>query len=349
MKIAMILPSLAQTGPGFVVKDLCTEFIKLGHTCKVFFFDDVARILLMPCEVENIKFCTPFDFDSWDIIHSHMFRPDLYLSWHSRKIKRAKTVSTLHNPITLQELHKSYSLIKSLAASILWSRALYTSNRIITLNSITLNEQKTYIRDKSCVIFNGRNINIANANSLIVENPEIGNLKAQYKIIGTICSLTKRKAVDQIIKALKFLPNYAFFCLGEGKELDNLITLAKSLGVENRCYFIGFKENATDYISLFDIFALTSKSEGFPLALIEAAAYGIPTVLSDIPILRSIISDKEVCFYELENITDLIHAINKASQESEHLSKNIHEFYKKELTADEMAAKYLALYYKILI
>ena len=43
MKIAMILPSLANKGPILVARDLCIEYKKMGHECSVFYFDDIVK------------------------------------------------------------------------------------------------------------------------------------------------------------------------------------------------------------------------------------------------------------------------------------------------------------------
>ena len=45
MKIAMILPSLANKGPILVARDLCIEYKKMGHECSVFYFDDIFIML----------------------------------------------------------------------------------------------------------------------------------------------------------------------------------------------------------------------------------------------------------------------------------------------------------------
>lgn len=340
----MILPSLARTGPGIVVQDLCTEFVKLGHKCKVFYFDDTVG-LEMPCDTQRIKFRESFDFDNWDIIHSHMFRPDAYVWFHRKKMKRSKTVSTLHNPITYNEIRKTYSIGQSLLGSILWPFLLRSMNHIVTLNSITLSEINSNLINKSSIIINGRNITPILDNRVLLESDnKLKKIKGTYKIIGSICSLTKRKGLDQIIKALTYIPNFALVSLGNGPERDSLIELSKDIGVSDRCYFVGFKDNASDYASIFDIFVLSSKSEGFPLALIEAAAYGVPTVLSDIPILKSIISDDEVSFYHIGNIQDLAGCIKKVYDESEKYSRNIKQYYMDNLTANVMVLRYNQLY-----
>lgn len=46
----------------------------------------------------------------------------------------------------------------------------------------------------------------------------------------------------------------------------------------------------------FDVYALCSHTEGYPLAFIEAAAAKLPVVCSDIPVFKSIIPEECSCF-----------------------------------------------------
>lgn len=341
----MILPSLAKTGPGFVVKDLCTEFVGMGHECKIFYFDE-GEGLEMPCPTECIKFHAPFDFENWDVIHSHMFRPDAYVWYHRKKIRKsgAKTVSTLHNPISYTALHDTYSKLYSAMGTVLWPLFLKWHNTIIVLNNVNLTNLPTHLQSKSHIIFNGRNIIKNDRPFKLPEYSQIMQLKRKHLIIGSIGSLTRRKGIDQLIRVLPLLPNYALLLIGDGEQLLYLKNMAEKLNVDSRCVFLGFKSNPTDYLSLVDVFAMCSKSEGFPLAFIEAGAYGLSTVLSDIDIFKSIVPDNTVEFYQLENIEDLRNAILTATSNNVTLRKNIFLYYTNNLTATIMAKNYIKAY-----
>jgi glycosyltransferase involved in cell wall biosynthesis len=52
-------------------------------------------------------------------------------------------------------------------------------------------------------------------------------------------------------------------------------------GLADRVHFIGSRPNPLDYIAAFDVFALVSREDAFPLAIMEAAAVGVPTVCFD--------------------------------------------------------------------
>lgn len=341
----MFLPNLSNTGPSIVAKDLCVGLVHRGHDCKVFYFDDIVE-LNMPCPIERITCMKRVNFSDWDIIHSHMFRPDLYVKIYTllgKKCEKTRFISTLHNPISYQVLKIDYSPIYSLVGSFLWKFALSAFDELVVLNEDTHRQLSEFSKKNLHIIHNGRDIiphNISDEKDLDV----IENLKQKYIIIGTVSRIIKRKGLEQMIRALVLLPNYAFVVVGDGHELDNLKLLAKELSVSERCYWVGYRKDAASYQSVFDLFVMCSRSEGFPLALIEAAGYGVPSILSDIPILKSIITEREVLFYELDNIDSLVSAIHSATRNKEDLRVRIFDYYMKNLTINSMTDKYLELY-----
>lgn len=342
MKIAMIVPSLANKGPVIVAKDLCEEFVKMGHECKMFYFDAIYE-LEMPCAVERISLWESIDFSQWDIIHTHGLRPDFYVRLHrlARKDIHTKFITTQHNPISIKELNQTYNLIASIIVSVLWHIALTSFDKIIYLNPITMHSTTLFKNVVKDVIYNGRDISTSQ-NSL--QDAALLNLKQDYHIIGTISGIEKRKGLEQMLHALQHLPQCMFCCVGRGDELPKLQALAKELGVHEQCYWAGYHKDAHMYHKYFDIFVMCSRSEGFPLALIEAGAYGSPTILSNIPILRSIISEPNVEFYELDNTPDLVCKIKKVLKDKDSYSSNIRTYYNANLLAKHMADNYLKTY-----
>lgn len=115
--------------------------------------------------------------------------------------------------------------------------------------------------------------------------------------IGTISELHKNKGLDYLLKAFALLvPKYANIALvivGDGEEEENLKNLANELGVEGRVSFVGFKADARKYLSAFDIFTLTSRTEAFPYAPLEAGIASLPVVASWVGGIPEIITNNE--------------------------------------------------------
>ena len=179
--------------------------------------------------------------------------------------------------------------------------------------------------------------------SLILEN-----IKKNHTVIGVAAGLTKRKGIDQAIKLLKENSNYFLVVIGDGVEMGNLVNLSKVLNVEDRCLFLGYKKNVYGYFKYFDVYALLSYAEGFPLVLIEAASLKLPVVCSNLDRFKEMFDNNEVCYYKLDDIDSLNSSIQILLNRKEEYSSNIYEKYKKNYTADKMAANYLSLYNRIL-
>lgn len=338
MKIAFILPSLKQTGPGIVVRDLSEGLVNKGYECKIYYFDSEEFEMEMPCPVQRISFNKPFDFENWDIIHSHMFRPDLYVYRFRKLLKDKNLITTLHNPITYKAIKTTYSFLQSFIGSKLWNKSLYIFDNIVVLNAITHFELINKGHKNVSIIYNGRDCN--DMENFNYPN-DLKDFVKGYKIIGSTSSLTKRKGLDQIIKALPLLPEYKLILIGEGPLKLELQKLAKELKVEDRVYFTGFVKNPIPIMKLLDIFILPSYSEGFPLAVIEASSLKIPTILSNIPILESLIPPSCGEFFKINNINDLVRKIRDIDPLK---GKNLYNFYLQNLTKEIMTNNYITLY-----
>lgn len=97
--------------------------------------------------------------------------------------------------------------------------------------------------------------------------------------IGTLAGLRKVKQLDMLVRAMPGLPEeWQLVIAGEGPERAALLAEAERLGVEDRVHLPGFVPQPQRLIGLFDIFALSSQSEQFPLSVVEAMAAGLPVV-----------------------------------------------------------------------
>lgn len=343
MNIAFLIPSLANKGPVIVVRDLCEQLKKRGHSCTIFYFKDDNDTIDIKCDVEKISFFRPVSFTAFDVIHIHCFKPAMFICLHRRMFSEKVLISTLHHPIT----HADFRLLYGRVVSFLLSKSAPIVYNVfdcnVVLSSVQRKLSEPYLTTKMKIIGNGRNI----SHNLIKNVSDISffNQNKNKRIIGSVSVVTRRKGIDQIVRALKLLSDeYILVCIGDGDDLDRLKILAKELHVDNRCFWFGYRKDATNYYKFFDVYALCSYSEGFPLSFIEAAGYGCSSVLSDIEILRAIVSEDFVCFYQIDNISSLASQIQNAYNNRVRYGCSLQEFYLKELTADKMAEKYLDLY-----
>jgi len=193
-------------------------------------------------------------------------------------------------------------------------------------------------------IYNGITPSISKTN--VPEMSQLVLLKEKYLIMGISANLIYRKGIDVVIEALA-LPGaegWALLILGGGAKKDELKKLVQKLGLEYRCVFLGNKINAIDYYKYFDIYMMSSRSEGFGLCVIEAASQKKPVVCNDLPVYRELFDDEEVVRFDLNNKPTLVTAINYAYLNRERLSINLYKKYLLLYTMEKMGRNYLNLY-----
>lgn len=112
---------------------------------------------------------------------------------------------------------------------------------------------------------------------------ELG-LKETDTVLISMGDLIKRKNYSPVIEAVAKLknPDVHYLICGRGPELENLTTLAKSLGVESQIHFLGFRTDVKELLQIADVFVFSTLQEGLPRSLMEAMSVGIPCVVSKI-------------------------------------------------------------------
>ena len=85
-------------------------------------------------------------------------------------------------------------------------------------------------------------------------------------------------------------PNIRLAIVGEGPDRDVIMSEAKRLGIADRVMMPGYLRDPARYIRLFDIFALSSDSEQYPVSLVEAMTSALPIVSTDVGDVRTIVA-----------------------------------------------------------
>ncbi len=106
--------------------------------------------------------------------------------------------------------------------------------------------------------------------------------KAGEIVIGTVAGLRPVKNLPRLVEAALMIPGTRLVIVGEGPDRDAIVAKAREMGVTQRLVLPGFLAEPHKYIGLFDIFALSSDSEQFPIALVEAMAAGLPVATTHV-------------------------------------------------------------------
>lgn len=110
-------------------------------------------------------------------------------------------------------------------------------------------------------------------------------------VVGTIAGLNKVKNVPRLLRAVAAAgPNIRLAIVGEGPDRDVILSEATRLGIADRVMMPGHLRDPARYIRLFDIFALSSDSEQYPISLVEAMTSALPILSTDVGDVRNIVS-----------------------------------------------------------
>jgi len=110
--------------------------------------------------------------------------------------------------------------------------------------------------------------------------------------VGTLAGLRPVKQLSQLVQACEKLPeDWHLVILGEGPDRDRILEAAADLELSHRVHLPGAVTEPEKVIGMFDIFALSSKSEQFPLSVVEAMAAGLPVAAPNVGDIRAILSE----------------------------------------------------------
>ena len=211
-----------------------------------------------------------------------------------------------------------------------------------------------------------------NENNIIVINPgidpakELENktmnkveslLKVKTPRLITVSRFDKRKNHEKVIMALRNLkqiyPDIVYICIGYGEEEENIKNLVKELDLEGQVMF--FKDITNDLknalIAKSNVFVMPSiihktSVEGFGIAYVEAAQYGIPSIGGkDGGAADAIEHEKTGLICDGNNLDDIYSSINSVLENKKYLE---YGKYAKEFVTKFEWTKIIEDYKKIL-
>lgn len=114
---------------------------------------------------------------------------------------------------------------------------------------------------------------------------ELG-LLPDIRLLLAVGNLYPVKGHDILLRALALvnqqLPPWILAIAGRGVEAARLSTLARELGLEGKVRLLGYRADIADLLASADLFVMPSRSEGLPLALLEAMFTGLPIVATSV-------------------------------------------------------------------
>lgn len=233
---------------------------------------------------ETIKIIKSY---SIDIIHTHGYRSDV-AGLIAAKLTGTPIVSTVHGWTSVSLKLRAYQMLdrfclKRFDRIVCVSNLLHqefsklgiNSERLVYLpNAVSLPEKTSRQRDTA-------------RQQLVLESGE--------KVVVAVGRLSPEKGLDILLTAFarQFSSDRGvrLILVGDGPERAALESLALGLGIAEQVVFAGFISDVAGYYAAADLFVMSSHTEGFPMALLEAMAWELPVLATAVGGIPDIVQD----------------------------------------------------------
>jgi glycosyltransferase involved in cell wall biosynthesis len=237
-----------------------------------------------------------------DVVHTHGYRSDI-LHGALRFRRNFATATTLHGSSrvggtsTFHEMLQLVSL-RRFDAVIAVSRPLADALRGVWARA-----------DRLHLIPNAWSDRVTLLDS--IEARRALGLPEREVVVGWVGRLIPIKGADIFLEAIRLLPSLPLTVsiIGDGPERSRLERFVRAEGLSNRVRFHGILPAAARYMKAFDVFVLSSRSEGTPVTLLEAIGAKVPVVASTVGGVPDVVGTGESVLVPPENPRALAAAI----------------------------------------
>lgn len=374
IKVLHIIPGLNRGGAETLLLNFVSNSSE-NFEHKVWYFEtDQKQELVSEFESQNIEVINYTTFKKWynfidlpkavkkikkidpDVVHIHntyFWKLNYALA---AKLANKKIVVTLHYlPHTIGKIKTPILKIFEKITNIL-------TDKFVAISTEVKNKRKEIFgtpEQKLMVIFNGvdfSKLKITRSKEEILK--EIGITKSEF-VFGTVGNVRWEKGTEFLVESAKILKqsleNFRIVVVGNFEKNDYTKLISDKIeaySLKENFIFTGKKLDVANYINCFDAFVLSSKSEGFGLALVEAMFLGKTSVAFKIGGVSDIISSSKFGFLATpENSTELAEQLKKMMQlipdERQKIGKAGQNFVTRNFGIKNFTANYEKLYFDL--
>ena len=211
------------------------------------------------------------------LIQSHLLGSNVYAAM-AGLVTGVPVVATYHGMVDVSP-NERFKVLKKKVMQ--WGIEHYVAVSQHLLENIR--EQKLLDINKASVIYNGVDLARFEAPPEWDIRESLGVPK-NVLLVGALGNIRPAKAYHVLIEAAAILipkyPQLHFVIAGhkKAKLMEKLNAQLERLGIQHHFHFIGFIQESAGFLQQMDLFALSSSSEGFSIATIEAMAAGLPVL-----------------------------------------------------------------------
>ena len=176
-------------------------------------------------------------------------------------------------------------------------------------------------------------------------------------IVGNVARFSPVKDQETLIRAFNRAKETSrdmkLLLVGEGSEKVTLEKLIHAMNLSDCVFFLGFRSNINEILSLIDVFVLSSISEGTSMTLLEAMASGKPVIATNVGGNSKVVIDDITGFLvpakNVEAIAEKITVLYANRKLREVMGFMGRDIVGKNFSLQEMIRQYEELYHELII
>ncbi len=287
--------------------------------------------------------------ESIDVVHCHQYTPYVY-GVLAALFTRAKVVFTEHGRFHPDRYSWKRRLVNPLLG--------LTTSSIVAISAATkdaLAEYEWFKRRSIQVIYNGIEATTQNIKATKVSQSNEFNLIDQHLVFGTITRFDTIKNLPMMVKAFATVynqhPNARLLLVGDGDQKPDIEQLVDELNLNQAVVFTGFQTDTRKFMSMIDVYILSSFSEGTSMTLLEAMSFATCCVVTAVGgNIELIQNDINGIVVESDNTPQLSEALlrlvnNKGSRHR--LGEEAKKTFEEKFALNHMIQSYQEVYLKI--
>jgi glycosyltransferase involved in cell wall biosynthesis len=293
LRIAFVIPNLGPGGAERVASLLCNDWAGQGHAVTLLTFEEEGAEPFFPLQAQ--------------VAVRRLAASDVSRGWTERLSTNLSRISRLRS--ALKELRPDAVLAFMTEANVL---ALWASRGLQL--PVVISERNQPDRPGLGVVHKiARRLTYPLASAIVVQTEGIAewvesrfrvpvhvipnpvpratigaaSTPAAQPLIVSVGRLTEQKGFDLLIESFAALANkhagWRVIIYGEGPERASLARLVAARGLTQKVSLGGITKDISGALRQASLFVLASRYEGYPNALVEALASGLPIVATDCP------------------------------------------------------------------
>ncbi len=222
----------------------------------------------------------------YDVVHTHMSKAVMLGAPAAKLARIPVVVNTAHNVGWLALSNPVFRVVFWLYDSLLFRLAM---DSVITVSDLVKKgvvEAHIAPESKVYAVANGIDTPIVPSETALLKLKNDLAVNDDTLVVITVARLVWFKGINTLMDAASLvvqeIPNVFFVVVGDGDKLSELQAQVNALGIQKQVAFLGERDDVPALLSISDLFALPSVSEGMPISILEAMALSKTVVATSV-------------------------------------------------------------------